>query len=99
MIIEKSVEFNNPLHFVFIDFTKAFDSVDQRAVWRALEKTCINKRYINLLKTLYTDSTAIIKTDLGFTEAIKILRGVKQGDILAALLFVLLVSEVLEKNN
>ena len=51
-LIEKSVEFNHPLHIVFIDFTKSFDSVDQREIWRALDKTCKNKCYIKLLKVL-----------------------------------------------
>ena len=64
-LIEKSIEFNNPLHGVFIDFTKAFDSVDQREIWRALDRTCINKHYITLQQALYSDSKAFIKTDVG----------------------------------
>ena len=95
-VIEKSVEFNNPALSVSMDFTKAFDSEDQREIWKALDKTPINKRYIVLLKAFYSHSTAQIKTDLGVTRAIEILKDVKQGDVLAAILFILVIAGVIE---
>ena len=49
-IIEKSIEFNNPVYIAFIDFTKAFDSIKLPRLWKLLESTILNKRYINLLK-------------------------------------------------
>ena len=98
-VIEKSVEFNKPVHIVFIDFTKAFDSVDQRKVWQALDRTSINKQYINLLKAFYSNSEATIKTDIGLSRSIQILRGVKQGDVLAAILFILLLADVIRNTN
>ena len=49
-MIEKSIEFNKPFHMVFIDFTKAFDSIK---LWSILDKTPLNKNYINLLKSIY----------------------------------------------
>ena len=97
-IIEKSVEFNNPALFVFMDFTKAFDSVGQREIWKALDRPSMNKRYIVLLKQFYLHSTAQIKTDLGVTRAIEILKGVKQGGVLAAILFILLIAGVMDQS-
>ena len=96
-IIEKSIEFNNPVYIAFIDFTKAFDSIKLSCLWDLLEKTSINKRYINLLKLSYENSTAAIKTDIGTSEPIKILKGVKQGDILSSILFCLVIAAVLSK--
>ena len=49
-IVEKSIEFNNPVHIAFIDFTKAFDSIKLDRLRKLLEKTNVNKKYINLLK-------------------------------------------------
>ena len=80
--IEKSIEFNNPVHIAFIDFTKAFDSIKLDCLWKLLEKTSLNKKYINLLKLTYDDSVATIKTDIGLTRPVKIIKGVKQGDVL-----------------
>ena len=75
-IIEKSIEFNNPVYIVFIDFTKAFDSIKLDCLWKLLGQTSINKRYISLLKSTYENSTASIKTDIGISRAVKILKGV-----------------------
>ena len=94
-IIEKSIEFNNPVHILFIDFTKAFDSITLSSLWALLEKTSINKRYINLLQSTYNGSESAIKTDIGVSRFVKILKGVKQGDILAAILFCIIVASII----
>ena len=96
-IIEKSIEFNNPVYIAFIDFTKAFDSIKLPSLWKILEGTCINKRYITLLKETYDGSTATIRTDLGNSRKVQILKGVKQGDTLSALLFCIVIASVLQK--
>ena len=94
-IIEKAIEFNKPVYAVFIDFTKAFDSVKLPSLWSALEKTTINKRYIQLLRNTYSGSKSKIRTNLGTSQYIDILKGVKQGDILSAILFCVLLAAIL----
>ena len=98
-IIEKSIEFNNPVYIAFIDFTKAFDSVKLPCLWKLLECTSINKRYINLLKQTYDKSTAAIKIDIGISRHVNILKGVKQGDILSALLFCIVIASIILKTE
>ena len=98
-IIEKSIEFNNPVHIAFIDFTKAFDSIKLDRLWKLLEKTNVNKKYINLLKLTYDNSVATIKTDIGLTRSVKILKGVKQGDILSAILFCIVIAAIITKSE
>ena len=78
-MIEKSIEFNKPLYMVFIDFTKAFDSIKLDKLWSILDKTPLNKNYINLLKSVYDGSQASIKTDLGNSRFVNIRKGVKQA--------------------
>ena len=73
---------NNPVYIVFIDFTKAFDSIKLEHHWKLLEETSINKRHINLLKLTYQNSTAMIKSNIGITRAVQILKGVKLSAIL-----------------
>ena len=99
-LIEKSIEFNEPIHLVFIDFTKAFDSIKLDKLWTILDKTTvINKNYINLLKSLYDNSCATIKTDLGVSRNISIEKGVKQGDMLSAILFCIVLASVILKTE
>ena len=95
-IIEKCKEFNQSATICFIDFTKAFDSVDQNKLWEALQKhTNLSSSYINIIKLLYQDSKARVRTDIGTTEHIDILKGVKQGDLLSALLFCIALMVIL----
>ena len=97
-IIEKVNEFNRTAVICFIDFTKAFDSVNQEMLWNTLHKfTNLNPAYINLIAKLYQDSKAFIRTDIGKTRCISILRGVKQGDLLSAHLFCIVLSVILEQ--
>ena len=98
-IIEKSIEFNKPLYLIFIDFTKAFDSIKLDKLWSILDKTPLNKNYINLLKAVYDDSQASIKTDLGTSRFVKIKKGVKQGDMLSAILFCVALAAVILKTD
>ena len=59
-MIEKSIEFNKPMYMIFIDFTKAFDSIKLDKLWSILDGTSLNKNYIKLLKN--DGSQASIKT-------------------------------------
>ena len=80
----------------FIYYTKAFESIDQQKLWNALRKyTDIQPAYINLLATLYESSKARIRTDIGTTRLIDILRGLKQGDLASAVLFCIALMVIL----
>ena len=98
-MIEKSIEFNKPLYLIFIDFTKAFDSIKLDKLWSILDKTPLNKNFINLLKSVYDGSQASIKTDLGNTRFVNIRKGVKQGDMLSAILFCVALAAVILKTE
>ena len=76
------------------DFTKAFDRIKIDRLWNILAKISINKRYIRLLKETYDNSTASIKTDLGISKPVSILKGVKQGDVLSAILFCIVIASI-----
>ena len=95
-VIEKCNEFQRECVICFVDFRKAFDTVNQQELWNALRKyTSLNPAYINLLAKLYESSRTRVRTDVGMTELIDLLRGVKQGDIASALLFCLALMVIL----
>ena len=52
-IIEKSNEYNLPLCIGFINYEKAFDTVEHFAIFEALRKTNVNETYINILQNIY----------------------------------------------
>ena len=47
-MIEKSNEYNLPLTIGFVDYKKAFDTVEHFAIFEALRKTSINETYIKI---------------------------------------------------
>jgi hypothetical protein len=60
-MIEKKKATNRELHLVFIDLTKAYDSVPLNKLWEPLDKSTINTRLIEAIKSLYKGSSSKIK--------------------------------------
>ena len=60
-VLEKTTEYNIPLYMAFIDYEKAFDSIQHRAVFEALRTHGVQEKYINIIKETYTEGTAQIK--------------------------------------
>ena len=97
-IIEKCQEYRVNAFICFIDYRKAFDSLKQHKLWQALhEYTDVPTSYIKLLSNLYKHSSARIRTDLGISRMIQILKGVKQGDVLSALLFCVVIMVIMKE--
>ena len=51
--MEKAREFQKNIYFCFIDYTKAFDSVDHNKLWKILREMGIPDHLTYLLKLLY----------------------------------------------
>ena len=52
-IIEKAREFQKNIQFCFINYTKAFDSVDHNKLWKILKQMVIPDHLTCLLQNLY----------------------------------------------
>ena len=78
-VLEKTTEYNIPLYMVFVDYAKAFDSIQHRAVFEAPRVHGVQKKYINIIKETYAEGTVQIRTEK-LSEKIMIMRGVRQGD-------------------
>ena len=56
IIEEQSLEWNTPLYITFIDFEKAFDSVDHRTLWKILRHDGIPEKFIAFVQQSYYNS-------------------------------------------
>ena len=64
-----------------------FDSVDHNKLWKILKEMGIPDHLICLLRNLYTDQEATVRTRHGITDWFQIGKGVCQGCILSPCLF------------
>ena len=75
------------IYFCFIDYAKAFDSVDQDKLWKILKEMGIPDHLTCLLRNLYAGQEATVRTGHGTTDWFQIGKGVRQGCILSPCLF------------
>ena len=85
-IIEKARKFQKSIYF-FIDYPKAFDCVDHSKLWKFLQQMEIPGHLTCLLRNLYADQEATVRTGHGTTDWLQIGKGVHQGCILSPCLF------------
>lgn len=94
-LIEKSTEYNVPLYLAFVDFHKAFDSIETWSFTQAMYDARIDSRYTNLLENIYKDATFHVKINEDLkTDKIRIGRGVRQGDTISPKLFTLALENI-----
>ena len=86
-IIEKVREFQKNIYFCFIDYAKAFDSVDHNKLWKILQDMGIPDQLTCLLKNMYAGQEATVRTGHGTTDWSQIGEGMHQSCILSACLF------------
>ena len=90
-IIEKTREFQKNIYFCFIDYTKAFDYVDQNKLWKILQEIGIPDPLTCLLRSLYAGQEATVSTGHGTIDWSQMGKGVCQGCILSPCLLNLYV--------
>jgi exonuclease III len=96
-LMEKAREYQKEFYLCFIDYSKAFDCVDHEKLWSVLLEMGVPKHLIILMKNLYTDQQASVKTDYGNTNWFNIGKGVRQGCILSPYLFNLYAEHIMRK--
>lgn len=99
-IIENSLTIkNSKIHACFIDLSSAFDSIVWRKLWPKLAKIGISTKFINMIRAIYSQAKAKIKTQNGESRYFPIQKSVLQGESLSAKLFTIIINDVFEKLN
>ena len=94
-IAEKYLEGGKKLFCCYIDFEKAFDSVWQEGVWKAMRFFGFSNKIINLLKALYSISSSAVRVNGDLTEWFSTSVGVRQGCVISPQLFNILLELVM----
>ncbi|MES9883775.1 MAG: reverse transcriptase family protein [Sedimenticola sp.] len=90
---------NLPTFLCFVDFAKAFDSVNRDCLWFKLLNVGIRGKMINIIQTLYKQVEATVKINGRLTDWFTVNSGVVQGNNLAPTLFSVYVNDVAKEIN
>ena len=94
-IVEKVVKKNRrKLFCVFVDFKKAYDTVDRKILLRKLQNIGINGIFYKNIESMYMDTEYSIKLKNGFLDPIKSNLGLRQGCPLSPILFNIYIDDV-----
>ena len=74
--IEKAREFQKTIYLCFIDSANTFDCVDHYKLWKILKEMGIPDYLTCLLRNLYADQEATVRTGHGTTDWFQIGKGV-----------------------
>ena len=75
LIIEIAREFQKNIYFCFIDYAKAFDSVDHNKLWKILREMGIPDHLTCFLRNLYAGQEATVRTGYGTIDWFQIGKG------------------------
>ena len=67
-ITEKAREFQKNIQLCFIDYAKAFDSIDHNKLWKILQEMGIPDHQTCLLRNLHAGQEATVRSGHGTTD-------------------------------
>ena len=97
VLIEKTIEMDGQAFVVFIDYSKALDSISQVQMFEILSEMGFPKHLVVLLEALYNDQSAVIRWNGRHGSAFKIEIGGRQGCIISPHLFNLYTESVIRQ--
>ena len=78
---------DQPLHLLFVDLEKAYDSVLLKNLWKALKHYNISNSIIMAIKRLYENFFSTIKIGKLLSPGFYVTKGLRQGCSLSPTLF------------
>ena len=82
----------------FVDYEKAFDSVQTQAILTSLQEQGMEDVYMDILKDIYTHSSVTVHLHKE-SEKIRIKRGERQGDTISPKLFTATLESMFRRLN
>ena len=98
-IIRNQKNSRKPTFICFVDFQKAFDSIDRALLFYKLRKLKVGGKFFESLRSIYSDCYACVSINKFCTEWFNTNFGVRQGDPLSPTLFGLYINDLVDEMN
>ena len=92
-IINRTLCKKRRLYCCFVDYKKAFDSVDRKHLWCKLSKFGICGKLLNVVKSMYANVKSCVTIQGLKSEYFRSSLGLMQGEVLSPILFSLYVND------
>ncbi|VDP48841.1 unnamed protein product [Schistosoma margrebowiei] len=99
IIVEQSIEWNSSLYINFIDYEKAFDSVDRTTLWKLLRHYSVSQKIVNIIRNSCDELNRKIMHRGQLTDSYEVKTGVRQGCLLSTFLFLLVIDWIMKKST
>ena len=80
---ERCIEQDRPLYMVFVDFSKAFDTIGRTGLWQILRKFGCPEKFTTMIDALHTGMMANVSVGGEVSESFSVTNGVKQSCVQA----------------
>jgi hypothetical protein len=97
--MEQCIERSSRLYTVFIDFEKAYDSINREATWKEVKRYGVPTQIINLIKETYRGYACQVVHEGRVSVPISVQTGVRQGCILSPTMFLIVIEAVMQNVN
>ncbi|VDO84477.1 unnamed protein product [Schistosoma margrebowiei] len=99
IIVEQSIEWNSSLYINFIDYEKAFDSVDRTTLWKLLRHYGVPQKIVNIIQNCYDGLNCKIVHGGQLKKSLELRTGVRQGCLLSPFLFLLVINWIIKTST
>jgi len=89
-ILGKKWKYNEPVHQLFIDFTKAYDSIRREVLYKILIEFGIPRKLVSLIKLSLTETYSRVRVGKNVSDRFPIRNGLTQGDALSPMFLTLI---------
>ena len=89
-------EKGSKLFALFVDFKEAFPSVKYEILWEKLRKIGASAKFINIFRDIYDKASVAVKGNGGYSQFIKVTKGLLKGEPTSPLFFQYLLQTDLE---